>query len=84
MNIFFQNDEGLVPDEQTAIKIAETIWLPLYGESINNKKPFIADYNSEEDCWEVHGTLPEKMRGGVPEIKISRSDCRILDVSHGR
>ena len=90
MDTFFSNNdgyipnEGFVPDKETAIRIAEAVWLPIYEDSINDKKPFIAEYNEEEECWEVYGTLPENMLGGVPEIKIRKSDGKILYVSHGK
>jgi hypothetical protein len=29
-----------VPDVKTAKKIAEAIWLPIYGEKIYNEKPY--------------------------------------------
>ena len=84
MNIIYKKNEGFIPDEKTAIKIAEAVWLPIYGDSINEKKPFIATYDEEEDCWEVYGTLPENMRGGVPEIKINKSDGKIFYVNHDK
>ena len=31
-----------VPDEQTPIKIAEAIWLPIFGKSIYDERPFKA------------------------------------------
>ena len=76
--------EGFVPNEETAIKIAVAIWTPIYGNSINKNKPFIAVLNEKDDCWEVRGTLPKYMHGGVPEIKISKSDGKILYVCHGK
>ena len=88
-NVFASNkgyvpNEGFVPNEETAIKIAEAIWMPIYGENINDNKPFVAEYNEKENCWEVHGTLPANMRGGVPEIKISKIDGKILYLNYGK
>ena len=77
-------NDGFVPNEETAIKVAEAIWTPIYGENINDKKPFVAEYNEKEGCWEVRGTLPENTLGGVPEIKINKSDGKILYVHHGK
>ncbi len=68
-----------VPDETTAIKIAEAVWLPIYGESIYVNRPFVATL--EKGIWLVTGTLPEGYFGGTATIKISKYDCRILDVS---
>ena len=42
--LFFLNlkNKNYVPDKITAIKIAEAVWLPIYGNSIYEKKPFVA------------------------------------------
>jgi len=74
--------QGYVPDETTAIKIAEAIWLPLYGKNIYSRKPFIAKLNGES--WVVTGSLPIHMIGGVPVIEISKKIGEILRVSHGK
>lgn len=76
------NNQILVPNEETAIKIAEAIWLPLYGESIYQKKPFKA--RLENEIWIVEGSMPLEMKGGVPYIEIQRSDCKVLKVTHGK
>lgn len=31
--------DGLVPNAETAIKIAEAVWLPIYGDGVFKKKP---------------------------------------------
>jgi len=74
--------KGFVPDEQTAIKIAEAIWLPIYGTLIYNNKPFHA--RLKDDVWIVEGSLPRGMVGGVPLAEISKSDGRVLRVMHGK
>lgn len=71
---------GYVPDKTTAIKIAEAIWLPIYGNKIFNNKPFIADLRGDS-VWVVQGTL-KSGKGGVPYIEIQKSDCKILKVIH--
>jgi NTF2 fold immunity protein len=48
---------GLVPDDVTAIKIAEAVWLPIYGAAIYDKKPFTAKLKG--NIWIVEGTLPQ-------------------------
>lgn len=74
--------EGYVPDSTTAIKIAEAIWLPIYGEGIYKKKPFVARLKDGK-VWIVEGTLLEG-KGGVPYIEIQKKDCRVLKVLHGK
>jgi hypothetical protein len=69
-----------VPDEQTAIKIAEAIWLPIFGKEIYDEQPFEA--HLVKNIWYVNGTLKPGYFGGVAQIEIRKSDCKILSVSH--
>jgi hypothetical protein len=74
---------GFVPDKQTAIRVAEAILLPIYGEKrIANERPFSATLN--DNTWRVEGYIAEGSDGGVAEVEISKSDGRILHVSHGK
>ncbi|HYF02873.1 MAG TPA: YbbC/YhhH family protein [Patescibacteria group bacterium] len=75
--------DGFILNSETAIKIAEAVWMPIYGEKIYNKKPFIARLN-KVGIWVVEGSLAKGMLGGVPYIEIQKSDARILKVSHGK
>lgn len=80
MDLLINN--GLVPNEETAIKIAEAIWYPIYGEKIYSKKPFKG--NLKNGIWIVKGTLQDGHKGGVPYIEIQQIDCKVLTVSHGK
>lgn len=63
---------GFVPNDTTAIKIAEAIWLPIYGEKIYKKKPFVAKLINDK-IWVVEGTLKNYMLGGVPYAEIQKN-----------
>jgi hypothetical protein len=78
-----QKNDNFVPDAETARKIAEAIWLPIYGKQIYEDTPFIAKLN-RSDVWVVEGTLKDGLAGGVPYIEIEKNDCKILKVSHGK
>ncbi len=78
----FVPEHGYVPDKETAIKIAEAIWLPIYGEGIYKKKPFVAKLQGE--IWVIQGSLPSHMLGGVPTAEISKTTGEILRVSHDK
>ena len=42
--------DGFVPDAHTAIRIAEAVWIPIYGEQkLKKEKPFHAQYR--DDHW---------------------------------
>lgn len=74
---------GFVPDAVTAKRIAEAVWLPIYGKKVLSEKPYQATLNSK-DVWVVEGFLPKEMDGGVAYIEISKRDGRILEVTHGK
>lgn len=69
-----------VPNEETAIKIAEAIWYPIYGSKIEKFKPYKAELK-DNTVWIVEGTLKEG-KGGVPYIEINKKDCKILKLMH--
>jgi hypothetical protein len=74
---------GYVPNESTAIRIAEAVWIPIYGEKqIQGEKPFHATLRG--GVWTVEGSLPAGMVGGVAIAEISQRDGRIILVSHGK
>jgi NTF2 fold immunity protein of polymorphic toxin system component len=75
---------GFVPDAASASRIAEAVWIPIYGEEmISSEKPFKVSLHA--DVWTVTGKdLPDGRLGGVAEADISKRDGRILRVVHGR
>jgi len=84
-----------VPDKATAIKIAEAVWLPIYGQRIYKELPFQATLQGDT-LWVVTGTLngPHGYDsatgrltvtvGGVAYIEICKRDGKILIVEHGK
>ncbi|MBR5673492.1 MAG: hypothetical protein IKW97_03750 [Muribaculaceae bacterium] len=74
---------GMVPDKETAIKIAESIWYPIYGSHIYTELPFEADLEGDS-VWTVHGTFPhgEGWVGGCAKIRIQKKDASIIYVIH--
>jgi hypothetical protein len=72
--------DGFVPNEITAIRIAEAVWLPIFGEEIYKDKPFKAVL--KDGIWIVNGTLSEDTLGGTATAEITKQDGRILAVYH--
>lgn len=75
--------DGRVPNEETAIRIAEAVLLPIYGNEIYNSKPFHAKLIGDS-IWVVEGTLPEGHLGGVPYAAIQKKDGKVVKISHGQ
>ena len=72
---------GYVPDEETAIKIALAVWIPIYGkDQIESQKPYEAVLRG--GIWYVSGSLPAGYKGGVAEAEIAKDDGRILRIIH--
>jgi hypothetical protein len=76
-------ENGCIPDTSTAVKIAEAIWLPVYGERIYEKRPFKAELLGDS-IWIVAGTLPKNSLGGVPYIELRRSNAEVIGIAHGK
>ena len=74
---------GYIPDQDTAIKIAVAVWLPIYGkEQIEKEKPYKAKLKN--GIWYVTGSLPEGHVGGVAEAEINKESGCIIRISHGQ
>lgn len=72
---------GFVPNEETAIRIAEAVWIPIYGgKKIEKEKPFKATLH--DTVWIVTGTLPKGSAGGTAIAEISKESGCIIRVSH--
>jgi hypothetical protein len=82
----WKQPHGLVPDKETAIKIAEAVLFPIYGESqIKSERPY--DVTLANGFWRVKGSLPtpppgEVMFGGTFYITISQWDARVIEIGH--
>lgn len=73
---------GFVPDESTAIQIAQAAATAQYGEkTVSGEQPFHARLYGE--TWIVKGTLhPQGALGGTAVVKISKQDGKILFMTH--
>jgi hypothetical protein len=89
----YKPHSGFVPDSSTAVKIAEAVLIPVYGQKlIESERPFSAQLKDQE--WVVTGTLycPDGKggtstqcgNGGVATVRISKEDARILYMMHGK
>jgi hypothetical protein len=73
--------EGLVPDRETAIKIAEVVLFRLYGErDIISQRPY--KVTEHGDIWLISGTLKEGDLGSVFGVAISKQTGAILHLEH--
>ena len=79
----FQPKNGFVPDGATAIRIAEAVLKPIYGDQhIDSERPLQAHLRN--GVWTVVGTLKSANVGGSAVLKLSQSDGRVLFVIHGQ
>jgi hypothetical protein len=82
-NISREFPEGLVPDQKTAIAIAEAVLFHVYGEkAIREQRPYVVKH--VRDKWIIDGAPPPRgMAGGSFHIIISQRDGRVLEITHG-
>ena len=85
------NRVGIVPNEQTAVRIAEAVLIPIYGsQHMKAERPYKATL--ENGVWEVRGTLQPlsakilpsifTMKGGTAVVRIRQSDGQIIETFH--
>ena len=70
---------GIVANEEVALRLAEVVWLSIYGDEIYDHKPFKAKL--QDSIWVVDGTVHAKL-GGAPHIVLQKKDGKIIDVTH--
>ena len=76
--------DGFIPDEKTALKIAQAVWLPVYGKKISNQKPYSVKL-IDGKIWLVEGTLRGILRlGGTAYIEIDKQTGTILKMTHSK
>jgi hypothetical protein len=44
-------EAGFVPDQATAVRIAEAVWIPIYGEGIVEQRPYRASSSMASGGW---------------------------------
>jgi NTF2 fold immunity protein len=69
----------VVPDADTAKRIAEVVWTPVYGaETIESQKPLTAELR--DNVWTVSGSSPPET---ALFVRILETDGRILSMGCG-
>ena len=83
----YRPKSGYVPDSATAVKIAEAVLVPVYGEKqVVSERPFTATL--KKNVWTIEGTFrcPDGAgcRGGAAIVQLSKLDGRIVSMTFGR
>ena len=82
----FHPKDGFVPNAETAVRVAEAVLIPVYGEKqVLSERPFKATL--EGDAWSVEGALHcggagKNCNGGTAVVKISKGSGQILLMAH--
>lgn len=79
----FERKGGLIPDERTAVRIAEAILFPIYGEKqIRSQRPY--KVKQRDGKWIIDGASPPAgFTGGSFHIVILQRDGRVVEIGHG-
>ncbi|ACU07078.1 hypothetical protein FIC_00628 [Flavobacteriaceae bacterium 3519-10] len=75
------NNELLIKEENTAIKVAEPILFEIYGRSkIEGEKPYEAYLI--KNYWVINGTVDRYSFGGAFSIIIDARNSKVINVIH--
>jgi NTF2 fold immunity protein/Clp amino terminal domain, pathogenicity island component len=76
VSVFAVPTAGCVPNAETAIRIAEAVWSPIFGDEIvESQRPFHAELMNE--TWTVRGSRPVPTERSLI-AQIEKNDGRIL------
>lgn len=70
-------------DEASAVKIAEAIFVKVYGERVLSERPWKTALEQDDSVYHIRGTL-KTTKGGVPEIRLKRSNAEVISICHGK
>ena len=73
-------------DEQSAIKMAEVIFVKVFGEKVLGERPWKVKLENDDSIFHIEGTynFPPERKGGVGEIWIKRSNAEVVSLMHGK
>jgi hypothetical protein len=74
--------DGYIPNELTAVRVAEAVWVSIYGEKIYNQKPYRINL-IKDSIWVVNGSVSSGGYGENAHIEIRKKDGKILKVFMG-
>jgi hypothetical protein len=75
--------QGIIPNEATAVKVAEAVFPPIFGsEEVTKYVPYHAQF--KDGIWTVYGTLKPGSRGGTPQMTIQKKDGKVIEVWHSQ
>ncbi|SRR5579884_423335 len=79
----FNHKGGVIPDKKTAVRIAEAVLFPIYGEkNIKEQRPY--QVKLRDGKWIIDGTHPPHgFSGGSFHIVILQRDARVVEIGHG-
>jgi hypothetical protein len=73
---------GFVATSNVASKIAEAVWIEIYGLEVLKHKPY--KIKLKNGIWIISGSISKGSLGGVPYIEIQKKDGKIIKVSHSK
>ncbi len=77
----FECNGGVVADKETAIRIAEAILFPVYGENaIRGQQPY--QVTLKDGQWAVDGMVRPGFVGGRFHIVILQRDARVVEIGY--
>lgn len=83
-NYYSLGDRVMIPDEETAISVAEVYLFKTFGkEKIEEEQPY--QIGKVDGYWIIKGTMPSKyILGGSFEMVINSKNGEVVGVSHGK
>lgn len=79
---------GEIKDFEEAKKVAEKIWIEVYGKEVLKKRPYKVFFDYESEVWLVEGSSSSSKyaitNGGVPYFIVEKKTGRVLAIWHDK
>ncbi|MCC9043947.1 YbbC/YhhH family protein [Myroides sp. M-43] len=76
--------DGFIPNDSTAVRIAETMLYKVYGENnIVRQRPYNIALK-QDSIWCIQGNLPEGWEGGVFYIELNKNNGKVEKMFHDK
>lgn len=81
-NTIIFNENKCINNHEKAIFFADSIWRNIYGNRIDNNRPFKAKIINDS-IWVIEGSIYTQ-KGGVPYAEINANTCEVIKITHGK
>lgn len=75
--------KDVLSNKNIALKVGELILEGYFGKKMNYCYPLKIHLENSK-YWIIEGSIPKEYDGGIPYLKIQKSDCKVIQIYHSK